>query len=193
MRVHADEKLQLYVGEGGKGGAPGLLGVDKGHHQHEQTVTLGGVPGGGNGYSSGTRWACGGGGGYSIVQRRSITSDQVSVGGWKPLVVAAGGGGGGTHDARGGDESREIQEAPKIDTNRNLTKLNKKYDGETGTLQYGGAGGMCANGGCTFPSENGNFWKGGNGCNNGGGGGGGYFGGGGGGTAPGNQGIYRNN
>ena len=187
LRVHTGEKLQLCVGEGGKGGSHGLLDTNNRQHQHEPTETLGGIPGGGNGYSSGNRWACGGGGGYSIVQRRSATSDQVSVGGWKPLVVAAGGGGGGTHYARGGDELSEIQEAPRVDTNRNLTKLSKKYDGETGTLEYGGRGGMCANGGCTFPSESGNFWKGGNGCNNGGGGGGGYFGGGGGGTAPGNQ------
>jgi len=132
-------------------------------------ITMGGVPGGGEGYGGGGCWACGGGGGYSIVAKRTPRGNQA-------LLVAAGGGGGGSlHGLPGGNMDGDFPGA-RIDP----------ICGGTATSERGGFAG---DSGSTFnaqwPAEGGKMWLGGNASEFGAGGGGGYYGGGGGGTRPG--------
>ena len=132
-------------------------------------ITLGGVPGGGEGYGGGGYWACGGGGGYTIVSKRTPKGNQA-------LIVAAGGGGGGSVPGVPGGGMDGILPGIRVDP----------ICGVTATASAGGAAG---DSGTSFnskwPAQPGTQWTGGNGSEFGAGGGGGYFGGGGGGTQPG--------
>lgn len=132
-------------------------------------MTMGGVPGGGEGYGGGGCWASGGGGGYSIVAKRTPRGNQA-------LLVAAGGGGGGSlHGCPGGTMSGDFPGA-----------LIDPICGGTATSERGGMQGDCGSVfNAQWPAEPGKMWGGGNGSEFGAGGGGGYFGGGGGGTRPG--------
>jgi hypothetical protein len=132
-------------------------------------ITLGGVPGGGEGYGGGGYWACGGGGAYTIISKRTPKGNQA-------LVVAGGGGGGGSTPGMPGVGMDGALPGTRIDP-------------ITGGSATATAGGKFGDSGTTFnskwPAETGEMWKGGNGSEFGSGGGGGYFGGGGGGTQPG--------
>jgi hypothetical protein len=132
-------------------------------------ITLGGTPGGGEGYGGGGYWACGGGGGYTIISKRTPKGNQA-------LVVAAGGGGGGSVDGLHGGNMDGPLPGTRMDP----------VCGATASIQKGGAFGDSGSSfNSKWPAMSGEQWQGGNGSEFGGGGGGGYFGGGGGGTSPG--------
>jgi hypothetical protein len=132
-------------------------------------TSLGGLPGGGEGYGGGGNWAAGGGGGYSMVAKRH-------AGGNVALVLAAGGGGGSSNSGIPGAGMEGPLPGTKIDVR----------NGQIGTIYAGGAAGDSGSiHNSLWPATEGVAWTGGNGSQYGGGGGGGYFGGGGGGTVPG--------
>jgi hypothetical protein len=132
-------------------------------------ITLGGIPGGGEGYGGGGCWACGGGGGYSIVAKRTPRGNQAF------LVAAGGGGGGSLHGLPGGNMEGHF-----------VGELVDPVCGGQASAERGGiAGDSGALVNSQWAAESGKMWQGGNACEFGGGGGGGYYGGGGGGTRPG--------
>ena len=132
-------------------------------------VTLGGSPGGGEGYGGGGCWACGGGGGYTAISKRTTR-------GTFTLLVAAGGGGGGSVPGAPGGGLEGVLPGTLLDP----------ICGGTATVEKGGlAGDSGSTYNAAWPAQAGQQWQGGNGCEFGAGGGGGYFGGGGGGTTPG--------
>lgn len=132
-------------------------------------VTLGGTPGGGEGYGGGGYWACGGGGGYTIISKRTPKGNQA-------YVIAAGGGGGGSVDGLPGGGMDGVQTGTRIDP----------ICGQTATAEQGGSfGDSGSQFNSKWPAISGVMWQGGHGSEFGAGGGGGYYGGGGGGTSPG--------
>jgi len=166
LNVSRSQTLQLCVGDGGEGAYKIKQTEDK------SFICRGGEPGGGNGHV-----ASGGGGGYSIVQHlidaHSIEKQLQSPTEFQPLLVAGGGGGGGSYDGFAGIAYNEGSYVNDI-------------NGQSGSLSCGGLGGKSSGHGCCYIlSQDGSYWKGGNGSAFAAGGGGGLFGGGGGGTMPG--------
>ena len=184
INVEPLDVLEIVVGAGGGAGVRGHA-VDPvfeeragagGNATREVVVVdaahgtaLGGVPGGGDGYGTGEKWASGGGGGYSMLARKSASGNQA-------LLVAGGGGGGGTLDGLPGCGMNGPLPGTRID----------KRNGGSGCVDRGGELGDSGNiYFSAWPAASGTLWLGGHGCQFGGGGGGGYQGGGGGGTTPG--------
>eukprot|EP00605_Chrysophyceae_sp_TOSAG23-4_P002678 GSChrysophyteH1.ASY1.ANO1.2954.1 assembled CDS len=178
--LHVDpyDVLEIVVASGGGGGTTGteIQALDIDYQPHDNDVidgecgiTLGGMPGGGEGYGGGGYWACGGGGGYTIVSKRSPKGNQA-------LLVAAGGGGGGSvNGLPGGNMDGELFG----------TRVDPICGGTATATQGGHFGDSGTSFNSKWPASDGEMWKGGNGSEFGAGGGGGYYGGGGGGTQPG--------
>lgn len=179
VHVNPHDILEICVGSGGAAGVPG--------HTFQPTMELarslssdaplesgfgtsaGGVPGGGQGFGEGSRWAAGGGGGYSMVSKRAIGGNQA-------LAVAAGGGGGSSCDGLPGTDMNGPTPGTVID----------KRNGGSASMWAGGeAGDSGSSYFSAWPAQPGSLWTGGSGSQFGAGGGGGYYGGGGGGTSPG--------
>ncbi|OQR90625.1 hypothetical protein ACHHYP_05368 [Achlya hypogyna] len=172
--VHPGETLLLVVGGGGQAGVFGETAPSDTESGLPLLTrigeALGGIPGGGAGYSGNNEWACGGGGGYTSMTRKGPH-------GLIPLFVVGGGGGGGCRDGLGGGGLHAEDRGEKSDMR----------NGRLGSQTRGGVAGQCSkeNISCAFAATSGAAYQGGNGAEFGGGGGGGYFGGGGGGFSPG--------
>lgn len=181
VSVQPYDILEIVVASGGGGGAAGTEVEVADIELMRQGVTdtevisgscgqsLGGTPGGGEGYGGGKYWACGGGGGYSCVSKRSPKGNVA-------LLVAAGGGGGGSVDGMPGGGLDGVLPGTHLDSR----------NGGTATVHLpGSAGDSGSVYNSAWQATDGTQWQGGNGCEFGAGGGGGYFGGGGGGNSPG--------
>jgi hypothetical protein len=132
-------------------------------------ITLGGTPGGGEGYGGNGCFATGGGGGYTSIARRTTKGTVM-------YLVASGGGGGGSVPGMPGGGLTGVLPGTLLDP----------ICGGTATVEKPGlAGDSGSTYNAQWPATSGLQWQGGNGCEFGAGGGGGYYGGGGGGTTPG--------
>eukprot|EP01036_Dinobryon_divergens_P026472 gene26472-35131_t len=171
VKVDPFNVLEIVVGSGGGGGVSGTsisvldkeellqrfkakqnntLDMDSGSDVIDSQcgVSLGGQPGGGDGYGGGHHWASGGGGGYSIVSKRTHKGSQV-------LLVAAGGGGGASLDGLPGSGLDGTLKGVMIDP----------INGTTATVQEPGS---LHN--TQWAATPGSMWQGGSGCEFGGGG-----------------------
>lgn len=181
VAVQPYDILEIVVASGGGGGAAGTEVEIADINLMRQGITdtevisgtcgqsLGGTPGGGEGFGGGKFWACGGGGGYSCVSKRTPKGNIA-------LLVAAGGGGGGSIDGMPGGGLDGVLPGTHLDSRNGSTATVHVpgFAGDSGSI-YNSA----------WQATDGTQWQGGNGCEFGAGGGGGYFGGGGGGNSPG--------